>query len=97
MPQRIIYFLQSDTAEALGYTFTGVSITAVLAEYLGDLELNEVLKAIMFIGTILFMLFKSLFTMFKAHNSYLDSKGKRLDNKIKKHTLKKLEQDDSSK
>ena len=87
MPQRILYFLQSDTAEALGYTFTGVSITTVIAEYLGHFQLNEVLKAIMFLGTI-------AFTMFKAYNSYLDARGKRTDNKIKKHTLKRLQDEE---
>lgn len=87
MPQRILHLLQSDTAEALGYTFTGVSITTVLAEWLGHFQLNEVLKAIMFGGTI-------IFTLFKAYNSYLDAKGKRTENKIKKHTLRKLENEE---
>jgi len=88
MPQRLLHILQSDTAEALGYTFTGVSVSTIIAEYLGSFQLNEVLKAIMFIGTI-------LFTFFKSYNSYLDSRGKKLDNCIKRHELKKL--DDESK
>ena len=87
MPQRIIHLLQTDTAEALGYTFTGVSITTVIAEWLGHFELNEVLKAIMFAGTI-------LFTLFKAYKTYLEAKGKRIENKIKKHELRKLDNEE---
>lgn len=91
MPQRILqmfHALNTDTAQAGGYTITGLSIWSIMIEWVSDITINDVFQGIMFIGSAIFMLFK-------AYNSYLDSKGKRLDNKIKKRTLKKFEEEDS--
>ena len=99
MPQRIINIynaLDSDIAQAGGYAITGVSVWTVIMEWLARVEFNDVVQIIMFSLSALFMFFKACVTGLKAYNSYLDSKGKKLDNKIKRHQLKKIQEDEKS-
>ena len=66
-----------------GYTLSALSVWTIFVDWLTSMNVNNVFQCIVLVLTTLFL-------FFKVYNAYLDSQGKRLDNKLKEHNITEL-------
>ena len=78
----VLTFLNSETANAAGWTFSGLAIWFKSLELFNGLDLAIIWDVIMALGA-------GAFLFFKAWNLLLDAQGKILDNKKKRKDLAK--------
>ena len=75
-------FLDSNAAQAGGWTTVASSIFLTVLEWMGEMTVNDVLQGILLVGSIVFLWYKIL--------------NSRLDAKLKRQELKEKEDDTKS-
>jgi len=80
--------LNSEVGDALGFSFAGVSLWIKSFEWLGIRELSVFWDFTLAIGT-------GFFLFYKGYNAMLDSRGKKLDNELKRRELQKQDDGES--
>lgn len=66
-----------------GYTLSAVSVWSIFVDWLTSMNINNVFQCIV-------LILSTVFLFFKVYNAYLDSQGKRLDNRLKEHNITEL-------
>jgi len=73
----------NDMFDLSGYTLSALSVWTILIDWLTTMNINNVFQCIV-------LILSTIFLFFKVYNAYLDSQGKRLDNKLKEHNITEL-------
>lgn len=83
--------LDSEPAQGLGYSTVLASVCMWLLEELDKITVHDAIQILVGIGGLAFIFYKVWTQILKLKSERIDLKNKQLDNKIKKRTLKELD------